>query len=475
MLVGTVLVLGLITGLTCLQQSLTSELQDLSGAFGALDQSYCFSGHSRIGCCDRICAFNSGSCFLDPADCAADAKSHPHAEHKAPPFITYDVRQRHGAPCPDCGRVHEHQEPPVGRDQERSRMEDSRDDERRSVRDPQNSARSGGKASDKRSPLPESRRRKSSDSDDSRNDDSGRRSGDSPDARGDEREEERSRSSRRSSDAGDRDQDDEDNAEEEDGQQAARSRNPSDYVLTTHYSAMLGCDHCGGSGCDSCQESRGCSSCGSSRPDGSCRSCGGYARYASRSSCGSCGSYRCGGCGDYGYGPRERCTNVRHMRVSEWPSGPGPQHFVQQIGYASNPPFPVYTPFHGNPTGPMPNGASGPVPPVPPNGPAPEFGPGPTGFPHDGYARPPVPGAPPEFRGPAGNGPPAPPVPGAYLHGQVPPGFIPQGPAPSGVQNQWGPRPDGAYGPSVRVVYYWAPWNPYAGNRHEPRFPEYVW
>ena len=480
-LVGTVLVLGLITGLTCLQQSLTSELQDLAGAFGALDQSYCFSGHAKVGYCDRICAYNSGSCFLDPADRAADAS--PQTEHKVPPFITYDARRHQGAPCPDCGRVHEHHEQSGDRNQER-----------RSVRDPQNAERSDSRPSERRAPMPETRRRPGSDSSDSRNDESNRRSGDASDARDDGRRDDNSRSSRRHSDSEDQDRDDEDgdedgqeevgNGEEseeseenekEDGdREAAHRRNPSDYVLTTYYSAMLGCDRCRDSGCDSCRRSHGCSSCGYSRPEGSCRTCGGSPRYEYRPACGSCGSYRCGGCGDYGYGPRERCTNVRHMRVSEWPLSPGPRYFPQQVGSAPNPPFPVYTPFHGNHHGPMPNGAFGPVPPGPHNGPASSFHPQSDMPPHDGYAIPPVPGAPREFRGPASQGH-IPIQPGHYSHEQFPQAPVPPAPASAGVQSQWAPRHDGPHGPAPRVVYHWTPWNPYAGNRHEPRFPEYVW
>lgn len=480
-LVGTVLVLGLVTGLSCLQQSLTSELQDLAGAFGALDQSYCFSGHAKVGYCDRICAYNSGSCFLDAADRAADADSSAQTQHKVPPFITYDARRHQGAPCPDCGRVHEHPEQAGDRNQERPRAEDNHGQDRRPVRDPQNAERSESRPSDRRPPMPESRRRPGSDSSDSRNAESNRESGDAPDAQEDGRREDNSRSSRRRSDSEDKDRDDLDgedevgNVEEDDGDlQATRHRNPSQYVLTSYYSAMLGCDRCRESGCDSCRRTHGCSSCGSSRPEGACRTCGGSYRDEYRSACGRCGSYRCGGCGDYSYGPHERCTNVRHMRVSEWPISPGTRYFPQQVGYAPNPPFPVYTPYHGNHHGPMPNGAPGPVPPVPHDGPASSYHPQSGLPPHVDYAMPSVPGAPREFRGPANHGHMLTP-PGHYAHDQFAPAPVPQGPVPAGVQDHWAPRPGSPHGPVPRVDYQWTPWNPYAGNRHEPRFPDYVW
>lgn len=60
-IVGTLLVLGLITGLACLQKSVNAELQDLAGAFSSLDQSYAYSGH-RKSVFGRSCgAYSAGS------------------------------------------------------------------------------------------------------------------------------------------------------------------------------------------------------------------------------------------------------------------------------------------------------------------------------------------------------------------------------------------------------------------------------
>ncbi|MDZ4683856.1 MAG: hypothetical protein SH850_02130 [Planctomycetaceae bacterium] len=61
----TVVVLGLITGLTCLQQAIVGELQDVSAAFTGLNQSYFTSGFRG---CLKIWGRTSGtagSMFVD--------------------------------------------------------------------------------------------------------------------------------------------------------------------------------------------------------------------------------------------------------------------------------------------------------------------------------------------------------------------------------------------------------------------------
>jgi len=62
-IIGSLLVIGLITGLTCLQNSVNGELQDLAGAVGSLDQSYSFSGHRKSGYGGQCCAYTAGSAF----------------------------------------------------------------------------------------------------------------------------------------------------------------------------------------------------------------------------------------------------------------------------------------------------------------------------------------------------------------------------------------------------------------------------
>lgn len=64
-IIGSLLVIGLITGLTCLQKSVNGELQDLAGAIGALDQTYSFSAHRKAGYNGQCCAYTAGSSFLN--------------------------------------------------------------------------------------------------------------------------------------------------------------------------------------------------------------------------------------------------------------------------------------------------------------------------------------------------------------------------------------------------------------------------
>ncbi len=64
-IIGSLLVIGLITGLTCLQQSVNGELKDLAGAIGALDQSYAYSAHRKQGFGDQCCAWTAGSSYIN--------------------------------------------------------------------------------------------------------------------------------------------------------------------------------------------------------------------------------------------------------------------------------------------------------------------------------------------------------------------------------------------------------------------------
>ena len=64
-IIGSLLVIGLITGLTCLQKSVNGELQDLAGAIGALDQTYSFSAHRKSGYAGQCCAYTAGSSFTN--------------------------------------------------------------------------------------------------------------------------------------------------------------------------------------------------------------------------------------------------------------------------------------------------------------------------------------------------------------------------------------------------------------------------
>lgn len=91
-LLGTLLVVGLITGLACVQEALIGEYQDVAGAIRSLDQSYAYSGmQGCVGenCCvgswtagssygtgavaERVCfdgcLLESGPCTSCPTDC----------------------------------------------------------------------------------------------------------------------------------------------------------------------------------------------------------------------------------------------------------------------------------------------------------------------------------------------------------------------------------------------------------------------
>ena len=63
--VGSILVIGLITGTTCLQRSVDAELRDLGNAIGSLDQSFSFSGHRKVGFRGHCCAWTAGSSWLN--------------------------------------------------------------------------------------------------------------------------------------------------------------------------------------------------------------------------------------------------------------------------------------------------------------------------------------------------------------------------------------------------------------------------
>lgn len=62
--VGTMVVIGLITGLSAVQNSINSELVDISSAFNALDQSYGFSGYESVSRNRRL-AWTAPSSWFD--------------------------------------------------------------------------------------------------------------------------------------------------------------------------------------------------------------------------------------------------------------------------------------------------------------------------------------------------------------------------------------------------------------------------
>ena len=73
-LVATVCVLGLITGLSCIRDAVNGELRDVAAAIGSLNQSYRYSGFH--GCLSSDCgvhAWTAGSAFGDLRDEEAPA------------------------------------------------------------------------------------------------------------------------------------------------------------------------------------------------------------------------------------------------------------------------------------------------------------------------------------------------------------------------------------------------------------------
>lgn len=66
-LVATILVIGLIVGLSEVQHAVNAELNDVADAIGSLNQGYCFSGFSKV---DRggLHAYTRGSIFGDSVD-----------------------------------------------------------------------------------------------------------------------------------------------------------------------------------------------------------------------------------------------------------------------------------------------------------------------------------------------------------------------------------------------------------------------
>lgn len=67
-LIGTILVLGMLVGLVELQCSIVAELQDLSSAFGNLNQSYNISGFGSTKGANQFKARTYGARYNDQAD-----------------------------------------------------------------------------------------------------------------------------------------------------------------------------------------------------------------------------------------------------------------------------------------------------------------------------------------------------------------------------------------------------------------------
>ncbi len=68
-LVATILVIGMIVGLSEVQHAVVAELNDVADAIGSLNQSYCFSGFTKDKQFGRgVAAYTRGSIFVDVQD-----------------------------------------------------------------------------------------------------------------------------------------------------------------------------------------------------------------------------------------------------------------------------------------------------------------------------------------------------------------------------------------------------------------------
>ena len=67
-LVATILVIGMIVGLSEIQHAVVQELNDVADAIGSVNQSYSYSGFSSKKAGGRVGAFSNGSSFVDLQD-----------------------------------------------------------------------------------------------------------------------------------------------------------------------------------------------------------------------------------------------------------------------------------------------------------------------------------------------------------------------------------------------------------------------
>ncbi|WP_206028439.1 hypothetical protein [Thalassoroseus pseudoceratinae] len=108
--VGTLLVLGLVVGLTSVQNALVSELSDVGQAIGSLDQTYYYKGfasESAIDC--HLKAYSTGSAFFDTRDdcdegvqaLMCDEVPHIESEHRHHHHHKAEPRHRHHDRAPE--------------------------------------------------------------------------------------------------------------------------------------------------------------------------------------------------------------------------------------------------------------------------------------------------------------------------------------------------------------------------------------
>ena len=67
-LIATMLVIGLIVGLSEIQHAVVAELNDVADAVGSINQSFQYAGISSRKCNGNIKGSIAGSCFVDVTD-----------------------------------------------------------------------------------------------------------------------------------------------------------------------------------------------------------------------------------------------------------------------------------------------------------------------------------------------------------------------------------------------------------------------
>jgi hypothetical protein len=82
-LIATICVIGLIVGLSEIQHAINCELNDVAEAIGCLNQSFCFSGFTKIDCC-RVHARTFGSVFVDVSDNCDNNQCDISCDHPVP-------------------------------------------------------------------------------------------------------------------------------------------------------------------------------------------------------------------------------------------------------------------------------------------------------------------------------------------------------------------------------------------------------
>ena len=103
-IVGSVLVVGLITGMTTLQEAVNGEMKDLAGAIGSLDQSYSFSGFTgRSNRTGSIKACTAGSSFCNKKDQCKEPCGDIVAENFSQPIIACRTAACETGCCSSCG------------------------------------------------------------------------------------------------------------------------------------------------------------------------------------------------------------------------------------------------------------------------------------------------------------------------------------------------------------------------------------